>query len=240
MLVIIYHHLSTVKSIVALNTLQPKKNGRHFADEISKCIFLKENHCILIHISIKCILRGTINSKSSLVRLMAWRLTGDKPLHEPMMTQVTDAYPCHQNSMSSNFALGVYFRFEGGPSSWQSAWISSTLLRRGENHSTNCPLGVTFNASVIFTIIFLTNGFSPVRANPSLAYYQNDIREYTLLKLQKYKRIPSFKKECLKSRLMWRSFWWRARCVKGISIIQFSVECPLSTCPYPVTETFLY
>ena len=34
-------------------------------------------------------------NKSALVRAMAWRRTGDKPLPKPMLTQLTDAYMRH-------------------------------------------------------------------------------------------------------------------------------------------------
>ena len=36
-----------------------------------------------------------IDNTSTLVQVMAWRRTGDKPLPEPMLTQFTDAYMRH-------------------------------------------------------------------------------------------------------------------------------------------------
>ena len=39
--------------------------------------------------------QGPINNMPALVNVMAWHRTGDKPLPEPMMTQVTDAYCRH-------------------------------------------------------------------------------------------------------------------------------------------------
>ena len=68
---------------------------RHF-----KRIFLNENVWILINISLKFVPKGPINNISALIQIMAWRLTGDKPLSEPMMTQFNDAYMCHSASMS--------------------------------------------------------------------------------------------------------------------------------------------
>ena len=41
-----------------LNTLEPKRNGRHFADDISKLIFLYENHGIVMQISVKSVPRA--------------------------------------------------------------------------------------------------------------------------------------------------------------------------------------
>ena len=41
-----------------------------------------------------------IDSKPALVQIMAWRLTSDKPLSEPMMANPTDADMRHSASMS--------------------------------------------------------------------------------------------------------------------------------------------
>ena len=50
-----------------LNTLRPRQNGRHFADDILKCIFLNENVWILIEISLKFVPKGPIGNIPSLV-----------------------------------------------------------------------------------------------------------------------------------------------------------------------------
>ena len=36
--------------------------------------------------------KGPVDSMSPLVQIMAWHWTGDKPLPEPVMSQVTYAY----------------------------------------------------------------------------------------------------------------------------------------------------
>ena len=41
-----------------------------------------------------------IDNKPSLVQLMGCRPSGDKPLSEPMMVEITDAYVRHSASMS--------------------------------------------------------------------------------------------------------------------------------------------
>ena len=68
-------------------------------DDIFKCIFLKENDRITIQISLKFITMSPIDRKAAwkaaLVQVMAWRRTGDKPLPEPMVTQLTVAYMRH-------------------------------------------------------------------------------------------------------------------------------------------------
>ena len=68
-----------------LNTLRPRQNGRHFPDDIFKCIFLNENVWISIKISPKFVPRGPINYITTLIQIMAWHRLGDKPLSEPMM-----------------------------------------------------------------------------------------------------------------------------------------------------------
>ena len=71
--------------IHSVNTLRPKQNGRHFADDILKCIFVNENVWIPIKISLKFVPKGPINNIWALVQIKAWRRPGDKPLSEPMM-----------------------------------------------------------------------------------------------------------------------------------------------------------
>ena len=68
-----------------INTLRPRQNGRHFADDTLKTIFLNENIRILIKISLKFVPDVPINNIPALVQIMAWHRPGDKPLSEPMM-----------------------------------------------------------------------------------------------------------------------------------------------------------
>ena len=81
-------HTTPPTQWVWLDTLRPRKNGRHFADDVFKCIFLNENVWILLKISLKFVLKGPINNIPSLVQIMAWRRPGDKPLSEPMMVSL--------------------------------------------------------------------------------------------------------------------------------------------------------
>ena len=71
-----------------VNTLRPRQNGRHFADDIFKCIFLNEDVWIPNKISLKFVPKGPINNNPTLVQVMAWRRPGDKPLSEPMMVRL--------------------------------------------------------------------------------------------------------------------------------------------------------
>ena len=52
---------------IKVNTLRPRQNGRHFADDIFKCIFLNENFWIPIKISLKFVPKGSINDIPALV-----------------------------------------------------------------------------------------------------------------------------------------------------------------------------
>ena len=73
----------------AIITLRPRQNGRHFANDIFKSIFINENAWFPIKISLKLVPWGLINNIPALVRIMAWRRPGDKPLSEPMMVRLS-------------------------------------------------------------------------------------------------------------------------------------------------------
>ena len=70
-------------------TLRPRQNGRRFTDDTFKRIFLNENVRISIKISLKFVPKGPINNNPSLVQIMAWCRSGDKPLSEPMIVSLT-------------------------------------------------------------------------------------------------------------------------------------------------------
>ena len=83
-------------SSVALIHLPPGQNGRYFADDIFMWIFVNEKFCILIKISLKFAPEGPIDNNPAVVQTMVWYLFGDKPLSEPMLTRITDAYMRHE------------------------------------------------------------------------------------------------------------------------------------------------
>ena len=78
----------TVILEIEANTLRPRQNGRHFADDVFKCILLNGNVWIPIKISLKFVPKGPINNIPSLVLIMAWRRSSDKPSSEPMMVRL--------------------------------------------------------------------------------------------------------------------------------------------------------
>ena len=81
----------------AFNTLRPRQNGRHFADDIFKCIFLNENVWILIKILLKFVPKDPINNIPALVQIMALHHPGNKPLSEP----ITVSSPMHMSHSAS-------------------------------------------------------------------------------------------------------------------------------------------
>ena len=86
-----------------VNTLKPRRNRRHFADDIFKCVFLNENVLISVKLSLKFIPMGPVNNIPSLVQMMAWCRLGVKPLSEAMMIslprlQCVNVGPVHLGS----------------------------------------------------------------------------------------------------------------------------------------------
>ena len=75
-----------------LTYLPPGQDGRHFADDIFRCIFANEKFHILIKISLKFVPKGPNDNNPALVQIMTWRRIGDKRLFDPMLTRFIDAY----------------------------------------------------------------------------------------------------------------------------------------------------
>ena len=112
-----------------INTLRPRQNGRHFADDIFTCIFLSENAWIPIKISLKFVPKGPINNIPALVLIMAWRRPGDKPLSEPMgrlKTHICVTRPHWVLLLPVMDSHGQYH----GMNSW---WPSDAYMRRQTN-----------------------------------------------------------------------------------------------------------
>ena len=78
-----------------INSSPPGQNGRHFADDIFRCIFVNEKFHILIKISEKFVHKGPNDNNPAFVQIMTGHRKGDKPLFEPMLTWFTDAYMQH-------------------------------------------------------------------------------------------------------------------------------------------------
>ena len=101
--------------ITSINTLRPRQNGRHFADDTFKRIFLNENVRISIKISLKFVPKGPINNIPALVQIMDWRRPGDKPLSEPMMdnlpTHICVTRPQWVNAVTIHWRIFAKFKY---------------------------------------------------------------------------------------------------------------------------------
>ena len=62
-----YLTLSSQLLLCSVNTQGPRENGPHFADDIFKCIFFKENVWIPIKISLKFVPNDPFNNVPVLV-----------------------------------------------------------------------------------------------------------------------------------------------------------------------------
>ena len=62
--------MDRIKQINKVNTINPSRpgqNGRHFEDDIFRCIFMKEKFGIFIKMSLKFVSKGPININPVLV-----------------------------------------------------------------------------------------------------------------------------------------------------------------------------
>ena len=76
------------KHTYCLNSSPPGHNGHHFTDDIFRCIFENEKFVFWFKFHWSLFIRGLIDN-------MAWLLTVNKPLPEPMMTLFTNTYMRH-------------------------------------------------------------------------------------------------------------------------------------------------
>ena len=112
--------------LVFINTLRPRQNGRRFADDTFKCIFLNENVRLSIKISLKFVPNGQINNNPALVHIMAWHRSGNKPLCEPMkVSLLTHICVTRPQWVKNSFAISLCW-----PTDWQLK-LSLKLLDRG-------------------------------------------------------------------------------------------------------------
>ena len=93
-------------------SLRPRRNRRHYADDIFKCIFLNEDELTSLRISLKFVPNVRINNIPSLVQIMVWRRPGDKPLSEPMVVYYWCIYaslgPNELNKRNDWFGTGLF------------------------------------------------------------------------------------------------------------------------------------
>ena len=133
-------HLAILVECPAVNTLRPRQNERQSAEDIFKCIFLNENVCISIKISLKFVPRDSISNIPALVQIMAWRRSGDKLLSELMLvilqTHISVARPQWVNELTHWF-LALILEVKYSNSLYRLvAWAVTVKLLSGECHRT--------------------------------------------------------------------------------------------------------
>ena len=67
-------------------------NGRHFTDDVFKCIFVNEKFCILNRISLKFVAKRSFDKKISIGSCNGLAPSRRQPLHEPMLAYFVDVY----------------------------------------------------------------------------------------------------------------------------------------------------
>ena len=188
-------HLGAIS--VLLNTLRPRQNGRHFADDTFKCIFLNENVRILIKISLKYVPKGPIDNIPALVHIMAWRQPGDKPLSESMMVRS----PTHKNAslglnelrclidihcwyikgMRSVFR--VFNQSDIWQASWQHSWWAVCQISKWYVHFNSQSHGLE-------ALWYLQQGIlNDIEIPPAHKYYANHVLLYPFQNLHTYIRM---------------------------------------------------
>ena len=80
-----------------------------FGFEEEFCTRYFENENMRFSHSLKHFPWGLIDKKSSLIEVMVWRRTGDKPLPQPKMTQFNDAHTRHQASIVLQEMILLYY-----------------------------------------------------------------------------------------------------------------------------------
>ena len=108
-------------AVDSLNTLRPRRNEQHFADDIFKRIFFNENVWISIKISLKFVPKGPINNIPALVQIMAWRRSGDKALSEPMMVSLPTHICVTRPQWVKKRPVMQIFDFSS-PAAWTNCW----------------------------------------------------------------------------------------------------------------------
>ena len=99
---------------ILLNTLRPRQNGRHFPDDIFKCILVNENVWISMKISVKFVPKSPINNIPASVQIIAWRRSGPNEL------SVLVAFVTGDTSTWSSVTLGSL-----SPFCWKSFIVSN-------------------------------------------------------------------------------------------------------------------
>ena len=135
-----------------LNTLRPRQNGCHFADDTFKRIFMNENVRISIKISLKFVPKGLINNISALVQIMAWCRPGDKPLSEPMMVSLlTHICVTLPQWVKGPVMKGIDLFFLVCLNKYNNSWVASDLRCHGTHVTSLWWICLFYFFDTIFT-----------------------------------------------------------------------------------------
>ena len=92
-----------------LNLSIPGQNGRRFADDSFRCIFVNENFVFWLKFLCSLFLIG---NNPALLWIMAWRQPDDNPLSEPMTvslrTYIFEVIGIHPNAVSQKMCQACY------------------------------------------------------------------------------------------------------------------------------------
>ena len=101
-----------------------------FADDIFTCILINENCCILITFSLKYVRKDLIDNNPSLVQIMAWRRSGDKPLSEPMMVNLSTHICVTRPQWVTKISLFDYLSIVSNSNCWDRSAQDQILPER--------------------------------------------------------------------------------------------------------------
>ena len=141
--------LGLLLSCCHVNTLRPRQNGRLFADDTFKRIFLNENVRISIKISLKFVPKGPINNNPALVQIMAWRRSGDKPLSEPTMVSLLTQVKVTEYSMGT--ALGQHHM----PRLLAPAYMILMVIIMEKNGAKRCQIINKWHVPKCYVMLFI-------------------------------------------------------------------------------------
>ena len=103
-----FRMLNRACCLAAINSSLPGQNGRHFADNIFKHLFMNEKWCIFIQISLRFVPKGAIDSKSALVQVMAWRRTNTLGINEVLIFWLlSSSEKIYRHTLKKNFKCSL-------------------------------------------------------------------------------------------------------------------------------------
>ena len=152
-----------------VNSLRSRQNGRLFADDTCKRIFLNENIIISTKNSLKFVPKGLIDNIPALVLIMAWGRPGDKPLSDPMLIKsLTHICVTRPQWVNVSWIPGNRFQWNSNRFLWNLNQI--TKLFSQENAFENIICKVAFS-SICSDLDVLNYYWSVEKSEMCLIFY---------------------------------------------------------------------